>query len=106
MSPTEVVGFLLDRIFPPNSTLPPPVCVTSYRSLAVLHECHKYTPKQLIQYLYSINGQIPKSYELLRCHSDIDIDDLNFFFQRIEYFPRHYFLLQVDLLSSKLQEVN
>ncbi|XP_019859705.1 PREDICTED: uncharacterized protein LOC109587936, partial [Amphimedon queenslandica] len=75
-----------------------------FHSFAVLHQCHKFTVKHLIQALYSINCQFPKCYELLRCHSGTTLNDIQLFFQRIEFFPRHYYFLQVDQLNSKLQE--
>ena len=79
-------------------------CSSNFRSYAILHQCRNYSPHDLIQYLYSINEQI-QVYEILHCHSQTTVADVQLFLQRIEYFPRHYYFLQVDLLSSKLQEV-
>lgn len=101
-SPTKTVGIFLDKLC---IELSPP-CSTDFRSLAVLHQCHNFKPNQLIKYLYFLNNkQIPKSYEILRCHPETTLSEIHFFFQRIECFPRQYFFLQVDILSSKVQEV-
>lgn len=115
-SPTEMVGSYLDTVFQsPTEALntkklaalsqPSANLGKDFHSFAVLHQCQKFTCKQLIQCLYSISGQFPKCYQLLRCHSGMTARDLKLFFQRIDFFPRCYFFLQVDKLSPKLQEV-
>ncbi|XP_019857334.1 PREDICTED: uncharacterized protein LOC109585637 [Amphimedon queenslandica] len=101
-TPTGVVGLYLYEVF--KSVVISKPIEKDFRSFAVLHQCHKFTVKHLIQGLYSINSQFPKCYELLRCHSGTTLNDIQLFFQRIEFFPRHYYFLQVDQLNSKLQE--
>ena len=105
-SPTGIVGSFLEKIFQlPELQLPTPPRSSTFRSHAVLHQCHKFSPKQLIVYLVSINKQIPKPYEILRCHSGTSESDVKLFFQRMEFFPRHYYFLEVNLLPTNLQEV-
>ena len=106
-APTEVVGSFLDKLFQfPRLQLPtPPPHNSTFHSHAVLHQCHKFSPKQVIMYLVSINEQIPQPYEILQCHFDITENDVKVFFQRIIFFPRHYYFLEVNKLPSKLQEV-
>ena len=106
-SPTEKVGSFLDHLFQilGLEIMHPPPHSSRFHSHAVLHQCHKFSPKQLIMYLVSINEQIPKPYEILRCHSGTTESDVKIFFQRIEFFPRHYYVLEVNKIPSKLQEV-
>ena len=106
-APTEIVGSLLDKLFQfPGSQFPtPPPYISSFHSHAILHQCHKFSPKQLIMYLVSINEQIPKAYEILRCHSGTTESDVKLFFQRIGFFCRHYYFVEINKLPSKLQEV-
>ena len=103
-SPTEKVGSFLFQ-FLGLEILPPPPHSSRFHSHAVLHQCHKFSPKQLIVYLVSINEQIPQPYEILRCHFGTTESDIKLFFQRIEFFPRHYYILEVNKIPSKLQEV-
>ena len=106
--PTEIVGSFLDALFQfpgLQLPLPPPQHISTYHNHAVLHQCLKFSPKQLMVYLASINEQLPKSYEIFRCHSDITESDIRLMFQRIEFFPRHYYFLEVNKLPSELQEV-
>ena len=103
-SPTEIVGSYLDNVLK-SSVISQPCGSNDFRSFAVLHQCQKFTSKHLIQCLYSINGHFPKCYELLRCHSGTTVNDIQLIFQRIQFFPQHYYFLQIDRLSSKLQEV-
>ena len=106
-APTEIVGYFLDKLFQfPGLELPtPPPHSSTFRSHAVLHQCHKFSPKQLIMYLVSINEQIPKPYEILRCHSGTTESDVKIFIQRMKFFPRHYYFLEINKLPTKLQEV-
>ena len=106
-APTEIIGSFLDKLFHfPRSQLPtPPSHSSTFRSHAVLHQCHKFSPKQLIAYLVSINEQIPQPYEIFHCRSGISECDVKLFFQRMTFFPRHYYFLEVNKLTSKLQEV-
>ena len=104
--PTEIVGSFLNTLFQfPGLQLPLslPHHISTYH--AVLHQCHNFSPKQLIVYLASINEQLPKSYEIFRCHSGTTESDIKLMFQRIEFFPIHYYFLEVNTLSSELQEV-
>ena len=103
-APTEIVGSFLDKLFQLELPTPPPHS-SAFRSHAVLHQCHKFSPKQLIVYLVSINKQIPQPYEILHCHSGTTKSDVKLFFQRMEFFPRHYYFLEVNRLPTKLQEV-
>ena len=106
-APTEIVGSFLDKLFQfPGSELPiPPPHSSTFRSHAVLHQCHKFSPKQLIVYLVSINEQIPQPYEIFQCHYSTIESDVKLFFQRMAFFPRHYYFLEVNNLPSKVQEV-
>ena len=104
MSPTEIVGIYLDKVFQSVVFQSKPIR-RDFHNFAVLHQCQKFTANHLIKCLYSINGCFPKCYELLRCHSGTTLSDIQLFFQRIEFFPQHYYFLQVDQLNSKLQEV-
>ena len=104
--PTEIVGSFLNTLFQfPGLQLPLPPShhISTYH--AVLHQCHKFSPKQLIVYLASINEQLPKSYDIFRCHSDTTESDIKLMFRRIEFFPRYYYFLEVNTLPSELQEV-
>ena len=103
-APTEIVGTFLDKLFQFQLLTPPPHSST-FRSHVVLHQCHKFSPKQLIVYLVSINEQIPQPYEIFQCHYSTLESDVKLFFQRMTFFPRHYYFLEVNKLSSKLQEV-
>ena len=107
-APTDVVGLFLDKLFQSlELQLPtPPPHSSDFCSHAVLHQCHKFSPKQLIVYLVSINDQTPKPYEILRCHSGTTESDVKLFFQRIGFFCRHYYFVEINKLPSKLQEVN
>ena len=78
---------------------------STFRSYAMLHQCHNYSSLQLIQYLYTVNEKMPKPYQILQCSSMTTMADVHLFLQRVEYFPQHYYFLQIDLISSKLQEV-
>ena len=106
-APTEIVGLFLNKLFHfPGLELPtPPLHSSTFRSHAVLHQCHKFSPKQLIAYLVSINEQIPQPYEIFQCHFGTIECDVKLFFQRMTFFPRHYYFLEINKLSSKLQEV-
>ena len=105
-SPAECVGAYLDMAFKSEEfSLSSGEISHFYHSSAVVHECHNYNSEQLIKYLFMLYERIPESYEILNCTSHTTKDDIKLFFQRIEYFPRHYSLLKVDELSSSLQEV-
>ena len=105
-SPAECVGAYLDMVFENKElSLSSGEISHLYRSNAVVHECHNYDSEQLIKYLFMLYERIPESYEILSCTPHTTKDDIELFFQRIEYFPRHYSLLKVDELSSSLQEV-
>lgn len=62
--------------------------------------------KQLIHLLVSIYNGIPEYFDILRCHSATTVQDLRAFMDRVILIPRLYVIVEVNLLSFELQEVN
>lgn len=104
LSPAECVGSYIEHVFS-RLKLPTRVFKRLYHSVAVIHECHGYNLEQIIIYLFTLYQRVPEFYEIFSCTYFTTKDDIELFFQRIENFPRHYVILQVNELSSSLQEV-
>ena len=70
-----------------------------------LYSCPTFTQIDFICLILNICSGIPEAYQVLRCQETTMEEELNLFLKRAERHPSQYFMLNVNKLPYKLQEV-
>jgi len=101
-----VVGTFLGSIF--NKHFLSEHCGESLtRSPSIsLHYCPGFSQAQLIYLIVSIYDGVPETFKVFRCRPSSTEEELSLFMKRVAKHSQQYFVLEVNRLPFKLQEVS
>ena len=107
----EFSGFVFEEIYQsaPNIILPP-ICSNNVpvKSEFVLLSAVNISNTDLVYLIYFVfDESFPSPKQILRCHRQTCLEEMDIFFQRINFFPENrYLILGVNTLTHELQQVN
>ena len=88
-----------------KSPIPHYIIPKSNRRYAFFHKTFDDSPKMLLTLILTIFKSIPVCFQIFLCHPTIQEPDIKRFFQCISKFPGQYVFIEVNKLTSHLQEV-